>query len=366
MMRTLVTILTVAAAIALALPTSSLAAAPSSTPVAVASTSWTSPSQGWVLGTQSCPTGTCLTLAQTQNAGDSWSRLVAPATRLAPSGGNGVQEVHFADAENGWAFYPQLHATHDGAASWQRIPIPGGGTQVLSLTSAGGFAYAVVSTCTVGNPSQCTGPGSLWRTPVATNAWIQVPLSLPARGFPVLSASESVLYLTGRTPGGAPFLAASTDGLTWTSRPVPCADPSISSLRVASAGGRTALLLCSENVGLGRFSKVAYATTDTGRTDALRGEAPTDGQPLGVAAEGRVGLIAVSGGDSHILRSDDAGRTWTQTYTGPSEQLADPQLVGPTGAVVSGPAYYPLAAQDLLLSHDAGLTWAITPVAIGS
>jgi len=94
------------------------------------------------------------------------------------------------------------------------------------------------------------------------------------------------------------------------------------------------------------------------------GEGSTDGQPLGVAAQGRVGLVAVSGIDSHILRSPAAGHTFTQPYTGPSEELSDVQLVGSTGSVVSGPAYFPLAAGDLVLSHDGGLTWAVTSVTV--
>lgn len=334
------------------------------TPIRVASASWLDPSTGWVLGTSGCVEASCTTVAETTDSGATWTALAAPAARLAPSGSSGIDAIAVASADDAWAYYPQLHSTHDGGASWTRQPIPGGGTQVLSLVTAHGYAFAAVSTCVVGNPSRCTGPGSIWRTPVTSDEWTRLPVALPANGFPALSASSSTVYLTGARGSGAPYLLVSTDRATFASRAIPCQDPTVSSLRVAPAAPAAALLLCSENVGLGRFSKAAYGTVDAAGTTGYRGAADTDGQPVGLAARGRVGLIAVSGADSHLLRSLDGGRTWTRTYTGPSELLVDPQLVGSTGSVVSGPAYFPLAAGDLLLSHDGGLTWAVAPVVV--
>lgn len=331
--------------------------------VEVASASWPSASSGWVLGATACSTGTCTTVAHSTDAGTTWTAVAPPRAQLAPSGGNGVDEVHFADDTNGWAFYPQLHATHDGGRHWTRQPIPGGGTQVVSLTSGAGEAYAVVSSCVIGNPSSCPSPATVWRTTVGSDDWQQVPVSLPVQGLPRVEAAGRTAYvvLTGPT---AIFEASTDSGATWSSRPSPCDAGAGEFLQVAPVNPRAVELLCSANVQPGTFTKRLFASTDTARTSILRGEAPQGGSPVDFAARGSVSLIAVAGGDSHILRSGDVGRTWTVPYMQESTSLTDLSLVGTTGSLVSGPAYFPGASGDLLLSQDSGRSWAVTPVTV--
>ena len=50
----------------------------------------------------------------------------APVTG-APKGPTGVSQVRFYNTSDGWAFGPQLWATHNGGQSWQQIGPAGGG-----------------------------------------------------------------------------------------------------------------------------------------------------------------------------------------------------------------------------------------------
>ena len=52
-----------------------------------------------------------------------------------------VSQLRFADAQNGFAYGPQLWVTHDAGASWNQLD-PGG--QVVELEAGGGYAYAIV------------------------------------------------------------------------------------------------------------------------------------------------------------------------------------------------------------------------------
>lgn len=353
---------TVLALAVLTLPTAATAAPAGGTAVLAASTSWTTPSVGWVLGSRACATGSCTTVVRTVDAGTSWTQVGAPAARLAPSGGTGVDELHFADSRNGWAYFPQLHVTHDGGAHWSRLAIPGGGTQVVSLTTGAGLAYAVVSSCVIGNPSQCSAPAGLWKTTVGSDNWQRVPLALPEQGFPALSASGSTAYVV--LAGDTSVFDATTDGVTWSPRPSPCDAAAREALQVAPVSRSAVEMLCSANVQPGTFTKRVFASVDTARTSTFRGNAPQIDSPVDFAARGATTLIAVAGGDSGIQRSGDVGRSWSMPFVEESTTLVDLTLVGSTGAVVSGPAYFPGAAGQLVLSHDSGLHWSVATLVV--
>ena len=88
------------------------------------SVTFASPTEGWVLGSTACAAGRCAVIAHTLDAGRSWSRINAPTTtvdadaRLATSG---VSALRFADPLDGWAYGPDLWATHDGGTTWTQV-----------------------------------------------------------------------------------------------------------------------------------------------------------------------------------------------------------------------------------------------------
>ena len=120
-----------------------------------------STNDGWVIGQAGTPgqcgppdPNKCTSLAATGDAGQTWQGVPAPVTG-APDGATGVSQVRFLDSANGWAYGPELYATHDGGVTWHRIaPLPG---RVVDLSAVGGRAFAVIGT-------GCSGTGSDYTT----------------------------------------------------------------------------------------------------------------------------------------------------------------------------------------------------------
>lgn len=357
-------------AAALAMPTVARAdpGAPSArVSVAVASTSFTSPEHGWVLGAVPCHQGRCTVVVQTATAGRSWTRVHGPAVPLAGSSAPGVNRVHFADDRNGWVFAPQLQVTHDGGRTWTRLAVPGGGRQVAALTSGGGVVYAVVSSCVVGDPTRCPKPAAVWRSPVAANHWTRVPIALSAQDQPALSASGRTAYVVLVDPSvtAEPVFRATTDGgAHWSPRPSPCDAATGERLKVDAVTATRVALLCSTDTQPGIYTKRVFVSADTARTTTRRGTAPAVDQPQGLAVSGQVIAIDGVGGASVIQRSPDGGRSWRTAYAAPPAGMNDLTLDGATGAVVRGTAELPGGVGQLLLSHDTGRHWAVTPVRV--
>src|SRR5258706_13732248 len=93
-------------------------------------------------------------MAGTRNYGGTWTEVGARQAGP-PDASSGVSQVRFLDSANGWAYGPELYATHDGGVTWHRIaPLPG---RVVDLSAAGGRAFAVIGT-------GCSGTGSDYTT----------------------------------------------------------------------------------------------------------------------------------------------------------------------------------------------------------
>src|SRR5258706_4537046 len=93
-------------------------------------------------------------MAGTRNYGGTWTEVGARQAGP-PDASSGVSQVRFLDSANGWAYGPELYATHDGGVAWHRIaPLPG---RVVDLSAAGGRAFAVIGT-------GCSGTGSHYTT----------------------------------------------------------------------------------------------------------------------------------------------------------------------------------------------------------
>lgn len=119
-------------------------------PVSVAAVS---DSNWWLLGSAPCKSPPCTAIVATHNAGRSFSALPAPRTAE-------IHELRFADADNGFAFGPDLWSTHDGARAWKRINVGG---SVVQLAVSRRWAYAVVRSA--------SGGGRLLRSSVGRDAW---------------------------------------------------------------------------------------------------------------------------------------------------------------------------------------------------
>jgi hypothetical protein len=121
---------------------------------AVSATEW------WLLGDTACSHQPCTSVVRTTDGGITFVALPAPTAALVggvsdPNNGHGVRELRFADTADGFAFGPDLWATHDGGGHWHPVPLPG---QVTALAAADGDVFAVAA-------------GALYRASAATDAW---------------------------------------------------------------------------------------------------------------------------------------------------------------------------------------------------
>jgi hypothetical protein len=192
------------------------------------SVTFVSQQTGWVIGQAGTPgqcananPDICTSIARTDNAGHSWQGGPAPDTG-GPSGPTGVSGIRFLNGTDGWAFGPELWATHDEGKTWTQVATDG--ARVTDLEASGGRAYALFATCSA--PENAAAPGfaadctsyTLMTAAAAGDDWVPVGGStsgLTNGG----GATSAVLELTGSNgyllaPDGT--LYSGPIGGTWT------------------------------------------------------------------------------------------------------------------------------------------------------
>ena len=286
---------------------------------------------GWVIGQAStpgnCATQYCTSVARTDNQGQSWQGVHAPLTG-APDGSTGVSQIRFLNEQNGWAFGPQLWATHDSGHSWAQVPL--GGQRVISLETVGSEAFAVAGTCTGSGANYATGctSYSLYASPATVNAWQPVPgmssVSLPA-GSPgaaslVLTSNTGYFY----TPSGTILSGPVSGTQAWTavSQAAPPCGPGSAQitgqpaggLRAAAGpdGGNLALACAAAPSGATSQQVTLYTSATNGTSWQRQGQLTlAGGQAMSLAAgPGGEMLLGWSGG---IQVSHNNGVTWQNT-----------------------------------------------------
>src|SRR5262249_7149126 len=197
---------------------------------APSSVTFVSTGVGWVIGQAGTPghcTGPkpniCTSLAVTSNGGGTWQGMPAPVAGP-PDGARGVSEVRSLDGANGWAFGPQLYATHNGGQTWTKIDTHG--MRVTDLETVNGHALAVWARCTGTRQdfaASCTS-FSLYYTPAGLDQWSPVPGVTGLTSSVIFggkqAASSAQLVLTGSrgyllAPNGAVYSGSVTGTSGW-------------------------------------------------------------------------------------------------------------------------------------------------------
>jgi len=285
---------------------------------------------GWVIGQagvpgQRCATQYCTSVARTDNAGRSWYGVPAPAAG-APDGASGVSQIRFLNTEDGWAFGPQLFATHDGGQHWTAVGT--GGQRVITLETVGGHAFAIFATCAGTGPdfaAQCSS-FSLYATPAAEDSWAPVSPAVTSLGHGGQAASASLVLTSSRGYLLAP------DGTLY-SGPVS---------------------------GTGSWQRAASGPA--GGASCRTGTAQPDGQPAGamLAAASASSLAlacavpAASGGGAAVFTSADGGATW-QASGAVAGSMVTSVAAQPGGEIVLA------TTRGLLVSQDSGASWQPAP-----
>jgi hypothetical protein len=188
-------------------PTTSPSLAPAYGPVPPnfqpVSVTFVSASSAWVIGQAGTP-GTCAnksnpyictSIAYTNDAGKTWHGGPAPAT-TGPSAARGVSGIRFLDGTSGWAFGPELWATHDAGKTWSQVDTHG--ARVTDLETAGDRAFALWATCSGGSSTGfATGCTSytLMTTTASSDNWTPVGSATTGLSYGG-AATSAVLALT--------------------------------------------------------------------------------------------------------------------------------------------------------------------------
>jgi hypothetical protein len=308
---------------------------------AVSSVTFVSAGTGWVIGQAGTPgqcTGPnpyiCTSVAVTFDGGRTWHGGPAPITGV-PDGARGVSQVRALNGIDGWAFGPQLYATHDGGLHWTRIATHG--MRVTDLETVAGRAFAVWARCKGTGPdfaAYCTS-FSLYSTPASGDQWAPVPgatgltSSAAAGGAPVASSAQLVLT------GSRGYLLA-PDGEVY-SGPV-----------TSTAGWQPALHNRTPEVGCGVPgpaqadgvpSQTMLAATGTGLVEMCLSQAP--GRPQAKT----------------LLYSSNGGHSWEPAGFAPPSGSALSLSGTPTGQVLVATTSGIDVSANTAAARANGLRW---------
>jgi len=350
-------------------PTEAATATPAPTPLAiptdfrVRSATFVSPDEGWALGGSACGTEQCATavIVHTTDGGATWERLDAapPAAVLmgAPAGGatTGISELRFADSRDGWAFGPELWATHDGGATWQPIAAFGGlpAHPVMALEAARGTVHAVVYDGASFEFRIATSPvgADRWGWDAATTT---LPVGAgPAAGIQLVLAGNGgwVLENDRVVIAGARLV----NGL-WRSWQPPCLD--VNGPAVLAASDATHVRAACLEAEWGPYqgadqpSEHLWSSTDGGTTFTRAAAEVPLAEVDGLAAPTTTTVAAAGLGynGTAVVFSNDGGRTWrTVLYLGQAQVLYLGFTTPTQGFVIS--------SSGMQITYDAGLTW---------
>jgi hypothetical protein len=352
---------------------------------AASSVTFVSTQTGWVIGQAGTPGQCgppdryiCTSVAATDDAGATWRGVPAPVTG-APDGGTGISQIRSLDGASGWAFGPQLYATHDGGRTWARIATHG--MRVTGLETVNGAAFAIWARCAGTGPdfaADCTS-FSLYSSPAGQDDWTPVRGATGLSGRAGATASAQ-LVLTGDrgyllAPDGELISGPITSPARW--RPVltragapvmlPCTPDAAEAgghpLRamLASTGPGLALLCAGQGSG-GTQAKTLYYSADGGRTWNPAGPVPARGIAMSLSGtpDGPV-LVATSDGIDVSAHPPGNGTLGWRTARGAGAR-GGYSYVGMTTSAqgVAVPANTGLDA--VWFTYDGGAHWRESPV----
>jgi hypothetical protein len=283
------------------------------------SVTFVGPRTGWVIGQAltpgHCATQFCTSVARTDNAGNTWAGVPAPMAGPA-DGASGLSQIRFLDLRNGWAYGPQLFATHTSGETWAQIDT--GGLRVTALETVGDRVFAVWASCTGDGPAyavNCTR-FTLYSASATGGTW--APVGTSTTGLTNGAAREAAqLVLTGSrgyllAPGGELYSGPVDGSGPWT--------------RVSS-------LVASCPVGPARGNGQP--------TGALLGAVNASHLILACVSASSGTSPSVSIQQKFVYSSKNGGASWEQMPTAPAAGVAFGLAASPT--------------QNVMLATDQGI-----------
>jgi len=249
-----------------------------------------------------------------------------------------VRRVRFANANDGWAFDPDLWTTHDAGGHWVRQSLPPDG-DAQSLEVDAGVVHALVLD---------QAGVQILSSPVMVDRWTTSATTIESGAGPVPQAQ---LVLQG---GGGWAIevdrsvvgGARLNGGQWAAWQPPC----------ASAGGDAAV--CDEGTWTGGSQSVHLYVSADGGASFRRVAAPLPISGASSVTRSLAGGVVVGGSDAvggTLLASFDGGSTWATVYRG-GDLIADDEL-GFTTATQGVAISLQGTTGQLLMTYDGGRHW---------
>lgn len=286
---------------------------------APSSVTFVSSTRAWVIGQAgtpgSCYNGTvCTSVAWTSDGGSTWHGEHAPVAG-APSGANGVSGIRFLDGVNGWAFGPELWATHDAGNHWHAVKTSG--QRVTDLEASGNRAYALFATCSgtsaAGFAANCSRY-TLMTTTAGSDDW--VPAGPATSDLSAGGSGDSTSDSTSDSGSSASAMLALTGSTGYLVAP----DGTLYSGPLGGAWTRAGTAPCQPS-----FPPQASGLPSTGQLAMY-------GSDLAMACDG--GPAASS--PPAIWTSSDNGANWTQQAPGAWSGTSDRGTVTSFAAAPDG------------------------------
>ena len=276
------------------------------------SVTFVGPRTGWVIGQAltpgHCASQFCTSVAVTRDAGKTWAGVPAPMAGPA-DGASGLSQIRFLNLTNGWAYGPQLYATHTSGKTWAQVDT--GGLRVTALETVGDRVFAVWASCTGDGPAyavNCTR-FTLYSASATGGTW--APVGASTTGLTNGAASEAAqLVLTGSrgyllAPGGELYSGPVDGSGPWT--------------RVSS-------LVASCPVGPARGNGQP--------TGALLGAVNASDLILACVSASSGTSPSVSTQQKFVYSSSNGGMSWAQMPTAPAAGVAFGLAASPTESVM--------------------------------
>jgi photosystem II stability/assembly factor-like uncharacterized protein len=278
---------------------------------------------GTMVGVQRQP----VRLAVTSDGGRSWRATGATLPVGPVSGGVIAEQMSATSRADVWAVVGKgrVVATDDGGADWrvQAIPSP-----VVEIAAEKGYVWAMSCPRIASRTSSLACRPELWRTGSINGSWTRVVLPRVTAQNPfavqVALASNDVivaLYEAGDRLNGE-LLSSHDAGLRWTTRSAPTWDhnPCDNIAALTARPPRTFWLLCLGGAAAGSSMKGLLRSTDAGQTwttmsavtSLVRRPRPgsiplEEPSALATGSPTRLWLSLTNG----LAQSNDGGRRWT-------------------------------------------------------
>jgi len=325
---------------------------------------------GWVIGQAGtpghCATQYCTSVARTEDTGKTWAGAPAPLAGPA-DGATGVSQIRFLDRDDGWAFGPQLFATHDGGQTWTAVDT--NGLRVTDLETVGNRAFALFASCTGTGAAFASGCTSytLYSSPDSSDDW--TPVSPATSGLTnggqdgaaalvltgttgFLVAPQGILY-GGPVNGSGPWqVVGRLPCLTGTAQP----DGQPAGALLGASTASDLILACTPPaVPGGQQKKLIYTSVNGGVSWQQAAVAPGPGVATAVAASPVETFILASSAGIEVLPA--GGATWEQATVSGGVPAGGFSFVGMTtdtqGVAVPADA----TAGAIWFTYDGGRTW---------